>query len=187
MHENLFTYPGPTGGLTAPPHNTSFFFHNMSKELFGRLSDCFSPLLFGFLAFFDISKKIFFSVLNWIDVAFCFLLLLELLFKDWFPHFHFVKVAYIPRRATFDILNVLNECHGYSIFNNHFAMFLTFYVCPLPSCYGGINFSKTAAWGGGYFLEEAFAWGDQQFSFNIFVFVILWFSDKEYQIIIQAP
>ena len=41
--------------------------------------------------------------------------------------------------------------------------------------------------GGGYILGEACAGGDQQFSLNIFVFVILWSSVKEYKVIITVP
>ena len=35
-------------------------------------------------------KKLVFSVLNWIDIVFCFLPLLEFLFKAWFPRKPFV-------------------------------------------------------------------------------------------------
>ena len=64
--------------------NTSFLYHNMSKEKLERLSDCFSTLLFCFLAFFVISKKLLFQFYIKLMLPF-FLRLLEFLFKAWFP------------------------------------------------------------------------------------------------------
>ena len=89
-----------------------------------------------------------------------------------------------------------------------FSSYLTFTVSAWKGCCtiivnskcqnweGRMNLSKTAAWGkwlfllsegGGYILGEAYAWGDQQFFLNIFVFVILWCSVKEYKVIITVP